>query len=128
MRNLIFAILAILSLISIACFSLLEMGDSSRQIVGGYCWEAGSSISLTEITECSSGSFVISPNVIGTDWNKDFIVAKRDIDDMSDSPTDFRWYIINVSSHRLYGPYLYDEYLQKRQELSVPSTLKLLHQ
>ena len=104
------------------------MGDSRREIVDGYCFFSGSSISLTGITRCDDDSYthIISPQVIGTDWNDDFIVVKRDADDLTDSPDDIEWYIIEVQNQIVYGPYKYDEYLQERKELSVPNELKLL--
>jgi hypothetical protein len=104
------------------------MGDSRREIVGGYCFFSGSSISLTGITRCDSEYYthVISPQVIGTDWNEDFIVVKRDADDLIDFPEDIEWYIIDVSTQIVHGPYQYDEYVQKRDELSVSSNLELL--
>ncbi|HEY9708954.1 MAG TPA: hypothetical protein V6D48_12205 [Oculatellaceae cyanobacterium] len=119
---------AILWLASVACCSILEMGDSRREIVGGYCFFSGSSISLTGITLCEGGTIyhVISPQIIGSDWNDDFIVVKRDADDLTDLPEQIEWYIIDVQDQILYGPYKYDEYLDKRNELMVPSDLELL--
>ena len=110
------------------CFSLLEMGDSRREIVGGYCFFSGSSISLTGITRCDGDSIyhIISPQIIDSDWNNDFIVAKRDADDLTDIPDDIEWYIIDVKKQTVYGPYHFDEYIDKRNELLVPSNLELL--
>jgi hypothetical protein len=71
----------VLGLTSIACCSLLVMGDSRSEIVGGYCTIPGSSISLRGIVECKDTTYVILPNVTDIDWNDDFIVAKRDNDD-----------------------------------------------
>jgi hypothetical protein len=114
--------------VSASCCSLLEMGDSRREIVGGYCYFSGSSISLTGITRCDDDSYshVISPQVVRTDWNEDFIVVKRDLDDLTNSPNDIRWYIIDVRRQIVYGPYIYDDYLQNRSELEVPENLELL--
>jgi hypothetical protein len=127
MKRIIIATLA-LWLVSVSCCSLLEMGDSRREIVGGYCFFSGSSISLTGITRCDDDNYthIISPQIIGTDWNEDFIVVKRDTDNLTDIPDDIEWYIIDVSAQTVYGPYQYDEYVQKRNELSVPSKLELL--
>jgi hypothetical protein len=118
----------ILWLTSVACCSILEMGDSRREIVGGYCFFSGSSISLTGITRCDDDHYthVISPQIIGSDWNNSFIVVKRDADDLTDSPADIEWYIIDVQKQIVYGPYKFDEYIQKRNDLSVPSDLELL--
>ena len=118
----------ILWLASVACCSILEMGDSRREIVGGYCFFSGSSISLTGITRCEGDTIyhVISPQIIGSDWNDDFIVVKRDADDLIDLPEQIEWYIIDVQDQIVYGPYKYEEYLDKRNELSVPSDLELL--
>jgi hypothetical protein len=120
---------AILWLASAACFSLLEMGDSRREIVGGYCFFSGSSISLTGITRCEGDRIyhVISPQIIGSDWNDDFIVVKRDADDLTDFAEDIEWYIIDVQSQTVYGHYSFDEYVEKRSELSVPGDLELLN-
>jgi hypothetical protein len=127
MKQIIAASLA-LWLVSVSCCSLLEMGDSRREIVGGYCFFSGSSISLTGITRCDDDHYthVISPQIIGSDWNDNFIIVKRDADDLTDSPDDIEWYIIDVSNQTVYGPYPYDEYVQKRNELSVPGELELL--
>jgi|GEM_PF-6296665 len=118
----------ILLLANIACCSLLEMGDSRREIVGGYCFFSGSSVSLTGITRCEGDTIyhVISPQIIGSDWNDDFIVVKRDADDLTDNPEDIEWYIIDVQAQIVHGPYQFDEYVDKRNELSVPSNLELL--
>jgi hypothetical protein len=104
------------------------MGDSRREIVGGYCFFSGSSISLTGITRCEGDTIyhVISPQIIGSDWNDDFIVVKRDADDLTDRPEDIEWYIIDVKGQIVYGPYTFDEYVDKREELSVPNELELL--
>lgn len=123
----------VLGLTSIACCSLLEMGDSRSEIVGGYCTISGSSISLRGIVECKDTTYVILPNVTDIDWNDDFIVAKRDNDDFDygreeDLPGGFEWYIIDVNNHVVLGPYLYDAYLIKRDELSVPQELDLLEE
>ncbi len=119
----------ILWLSSVACCSILEMGDSRREIVGGYCFFSGSSISLTGITRCDDNNYthIISPQIVASDWNNDFIVVKRDADDLTDSPEDMEWYIIDVQKQMVYGPYSFDEYVQKRSELSVPNSLKLLN-
>ena|SRR3990172_1068017 len=121
----------VLWLASVACCSLLEMGDSRREIVGGYCTISGSSISLRGIVECKDTAYVILPNVTEIDWNEDFIVAKRDNDDFDygrdeDLPGGLEWYIIDVNNHIVLGPYLYNAYLNKREELSVPPELDLL--
>jgi hypothetical protein len=118
----------ILWLASVACCSILEMGDSRREIVGGYCFFSGSSISLTGITRCDDDNYthIISPQIIGSDWNDDFIVVKRDADDLTDSPEDIEWYIIDVQQQIVYGPYQFDDYVDKRSELLVPSDLELL--
>jgi hypothetical protein len=123
----------VLWLASVACCSLLEMGDSRREIVDGYCTISGSSISLTGIVECKDTAYVILPNVTDIDWNDDFIVAKRDNDDFDygreeDLPGGWEWYIIDVNNHVVLGPYLYNAYLAKREELSVPSELDLLEE
>ena len=118
----------ILWLASVACCSILEMGDSRREIVGGYCFFSGSSISLTGITRCDDYNYthIISPQIIGSDWNDDFIVVKRDADDLTDFPEDIEWYIIDVQQQIVYGPYQFDDYVDKRSELLVPSDLELL--
>ncbi len=123
----------VLWLASVACCSLLEMGDSRNEIVGGYCTISGSSISLRGIVECKDTVYVILPNVTDIDWNDDFIVAKRDNDDFDygreeDLPGGLEWYIIDVSNHIVLGPYPYDTYLNKREELSVPPELDLLEE
>jgi hypothetical protein len=120
-------------LATVACFSLLEMGDSRREIVGGYCTISGSSITLMGIVECKDTAYEILPNVTGMDWNDEFIVVKRDNDDFNygreeDLPGGLEWYIIDVKNHVVWGPYLYDAYLNKRDELSVPSELNLLEE
>jgi hypothetical protein len=127
MKRLIIASVT-LWLASVACCSILEMGDSRREIVGGYCFFSGSSISLTGITRCDDDNYthVISPQIIEADWNDDFIIVKRDVDDLTDSPEDIQWYIIDVQEQVVYGAYSFDEYVQKRNELSVPKELKLL--
>jgi hypothetical protein len=113
---------------SVACCSLLEMGDSRREIVGGYCFFSGSSISLTGITRCEGDAIyhVISPQIIDSDWNDDFIVVKRDADDLTDRSEDIEWYIIDVKRQIVYGPYIFIEYIDKRDELSIPNDLELL--
>jgi hypothetical protein len=118
----------ILWLSSVACCSILEMGDSRREIVGGYCFFSGSSISLTGITRCDDDNYthIISPQIVGSDWNDDFIVVKRDADDLTDLPEDIEWYIIGVQEQMVYGPYSFDEYVRKRNELAVPDSLELL--
>ena len=132
MKKVILASL-VLWLANIACCSLLEMGDSRREIVGGYCTISGSSISLRGIVECKDTAYVILPNVTEIDWNDDFIVAKRDNDDFDygreeDLPGGLEWYIIDVNDHIVLGPYLYDDYLNKREELSVPLEIDLLEE
>ena len=115
-------------LASVACCSVLEMGDSRREIVGGYCFFSGSSISLTGITRCDDDHYthIISPQIIGSDWNDNFIVVKRDADDLTDRPAEIEWYIIEVNGQIVYGPYQFDEYVSKRNELLVPRNLELL--
>lgn len=54
----------VLGLTSIACCSLLVMGDSRSEIVGGYCTIPGSSISLRGIVECKNTTYVILPNLL----------------------------------------------------------------
>lgn len=118
----------ILWLSNVACCSILEMGDSRREIVGGYCFFSGSSISLTGITRCDGDAIhhVISPQIIDSDWNDDFIVVKRDADDLTDRAEDIEWYIIDVKRQIVYGPYIFIEYIDKRDELSIPNDLELL--
>lgn len=127
MKRIVIATLALWS-VSISSCSLLEMGDSRREIVGGYCLFSGSSISLTGITHCDDDNYthVISPQIIEIDWNEDFIVVKRDADDMTDFQEDIEWYIIDVSTQTVHGPYQYSRYVQKRDELLVPSELEFL--
>ena len=108
MKNLITASLMILMWESIAACSILEMGDSQQKIVGGYCFVAGSSVVLTGICRCGPGpshEFVIAPDIVDADWNREFIVVKRHMDEFRG--TDTRWYVIDVIHQKLYGPFLY---------------------
>lgn len=79
-------------------------------------------------TRCDGDKFyhIISPQIIDTDWNDDFIVVKRDADDLTDIPENSEWYIIDVQGQIVYGPLQFDKYIDKRNELSVPRDLELL--
>jgi len=58
--------------------------------------------------------------------NEDFIVARQDmyVDQKYDNNEGYYW-IIDVNTDTDYGPFNYDEYLEKREELGISDSLEL---
>jgi len=70
---------------------------------------------------------IIHGNVIRMNDNKDFIVAiqlKEDTTKISKKQL-LHYFIIEKKSDIVYGPFLKEEYLEKREELGVPKELQL---
>jgi hypothetical protein len=69
---------------------------------------------------------IIGPEVVDLDWNEEFIVVKQ----IPWGKAVTNWYVIEIDKHRPIGPkpapLSYDEYLELRETLGVPSDLDLL--
>jgi len=63
---------------------------------------------------------------VGCDEN--FIVARQDmyINQKEDNNEGYYW-IRDINNETSYGPYAYDEYLEKREELGVPDEVELIN-
>jgi len=125
-------ILASIALVQLGCWGCTEIGTPHvEKIVHGYY--TSSSIDHVAISKIdkrspSPGRYLIY-SVQDLDWDDKFIVVKsktyprRDSGDNTAIPT---WYIVDAINDQVYGPFSYDEYIQKRQELSVPNTIEQL--
>jgi hypothetical protein len=106
----------------LGCFGLTELGSpQENEITHGYY--TVSSIDQTIVSK--QGKYLIY-GVKDVDWNERYIVVKS-LKYPARSNTDvFTWYIIDILNNQLYGPFSYDEYIQKREKLSVPAEIELL--
>lgn len=72
---------------------------------------------------------VVVPNeVVEIGWNDEFVLAKqhpRDYPEPADTAIT-NWYIIDVTTDKVYGPLSYEQFLEKKLELSVSSEIELM--
>lgn len=64
-------------------------------------------------------------NVVSANSNANFIIATQKIDSSYVGEDSLLYYIIVKKTDLTYGPYNKGEYLQKREELSIPQKLTL---
>ncbi len=125
-KTMIAIICAIFLLVTLSCNGCTEIGSPHLQKITDEYYFV-STISDVSIMKCSREKLstcetVIDFGVIDTDWSEKFIVAKKTVSELANET----WYIIDVANDKLHGPYSYDEYLQERETLAVPSDMELL--
>ena len=123
-------ICCVLVLNTVACIGVCDMfAPRPWEFAPGYYLlnnEFG--ISIHTRSGRSTYPYVVESDVIDFDWNKEFIVVKQDPrEDIDESDTGVvQWYIVDAVSQRTYGPFTYEQYIEKRTELSVSNSLELL--
>jgi hypothetical protein len=123
-------ICCILALNSVACIGVCDMFAPRpwEFAPGYYLLDNEFGISIHTRSGPSTYPYVIKSDVIDFDWDEQFIVVKQDPREHIDEPDTgvVWWYIVEIVGQRTHGPFTYEQYVEKRTELSVTDELELL--
>ena len=129
LRQIRIILLWLLFLSTTACFGCLgitEIGSpQATQLTDNYylvCSVSGCQIG----NPYGNSSYTVynTYKVIDVDWDSEFMVIKTR--QAEPNETILSWYIINIGSGDLFGPFSYDEYLNERKSLFVSEEVNLL--
>lgn len=113
-----------------SCFSEADLGDGyyylsyGNAIDNGY--NEGSTIYKSPQKLCFQ-TVLIQGGILEVNKSKDYILVgqNKQQKDSNEKTKVFYFWIINKQSSGVYGPFVSDEYENKKKELGVPESLKL---
>jgi hypothetical protein len=94
------------------------------QIIGDYVIYSQDSLSDSQIMRKNKNgtlTSVIEPYVFAIGWDNNYIIAKRNIRTLGQKKVE--WYIINVSTDNLFGPFSEEVFKEKKRQLGIPDNL-----
>lgn len=95
------------------------MADYGYKLSGGYTLEHAGTHNEVNCQVAKEQEIVIENKVTGIAWNNSFILAKHQENNKID------YWIIDVTTNKIYGPLSETEFKSKRIELKVSNKLKL---
>lgn len=114
---------------------LASCGDEAETLSGGYTYRLEGSASYIGHKSAGRTGKIIPCDVLDYDYNEDFVIVSQkpnpscppdlNRDDALHSGYDINYWIADNRRDELLGPLSLEDFMKKREELSVPDKLQL---